>query len=242
MQSKIKCLKRYATIKSCGHHSHDCWEIILLCTGSNIYTVGQEEFTLRQGDILVVPPGSVHGAESEEGFTDMFIRATELRFPGALQVKDQEGDVQALMNILHRITMQKEYHYEEIAEKLLESICEYITRYSGQRYQYEFVIQLKNHIYSNLADPDFRIADAVKELGYTADYVRKCFVKEIGSTPLEYLTMLRLQQARKLLTQEAYLSIEEVARNCGYHDSFYFSRQFKKKFGEAPRDYRQNRQ
>ena len=238
----IKCLKRCARIRGCRLHSHDCWEIILVNEGSNIYTAGTQQFAMRQGDILVIPPGTEHGAVSEEGFTDMFIRAQKLHFSGVMHMRDQEGDVCALMNMLHRVTMQKEYRHEVIAEKLLESVCEYLARYAGQRYQYEFVITLKNLLYHNLGNPDFQITDAIKGLGYTPDYVRKCFVKELGKTPLEYLTMLRLQQAGKLLAQESYLSIEEVADSCGFRDSFYFSRQFKKQFGQSPREYRQNRQ
>lgn len=238
----IKCLKRNAKIKECRMHAHDCWEIILLSKGSNIYTVGTQQFIMQPGDVLVVPPGILHGAVSEEGFTDMFIRARNLHLTGVMHRKDQEGDVRTLMNMLHRVTMQREYRHEAIAEKLLEAVCEYLARYAGQKYRYEFVITLKNLLYYNLGNPDFQIADAVRELGYTTDYVRKCFVKELGKTPLEYLTMLRLQQAGKLLAQETYLSIEEVAGNCGFRDSFYFSRLFKKQFGQSPREYRQNRQ
>ena len=46
----------------------------------------------------------------------------------------------------------------------------------------------------------------------------------------------RLAKARYLLLGEG-VSVEFVARECGFSSPFYFSRLFKAKTGVAPRDY-----
>ena len=52
-----------------------------------------------------------------------------------------------------------------------------------------------------------------------------------------YVTDLRLEQARKLLSDMRY-SISEVSFMSGYSDAKYFAKLFKKKTGSTPSEYR----
>ncbi len=61
----------------------------------------------------------------------------------------------------------------------------------------------------------------------------RLFNKEYGYTPGAYQNRLRLEKARQLLHSGDYL-IGEVAEILGYESIYYFSRAFKKKFGQAP--------
>lgn len=58
-----------------------------------------------------------------------------------------------------------------------------------------------------------------------------------GYSPIDYLLRVRLAKAAELLRQTG-LSISEVAAECGFADSNYFSRQFKAHYQTTPRDYR----
>ncbi|MEK7253952.1 MAG: response regulator [Bacteroidota bacterium] len=58
-----------------------------------------------------------------------------------------------------------------------------------------------------------------------------------GLTPNEYLTELRLQEARSLLEIGKYATIAEVAYAVGYNDAAAFSRSFRNCFGKSPSDY-----
>ena len=63
------------------------------------------------------------------------------------------------------------------------------------------------------------------------------FKKVTGYSPIDYLLQVKLSKAAELLrkTEEP---ISEIAQKCGFPDSNYFSRQFKKKYNLSPRDYR----
>ncbi|MBQ6471690.1 MAG: helix-turn-helix domain-containing protein [Victivallales bacterium] len=63
------------------------------------------------------------------------------------------------------------------------------------------------------------------------------FKKVMGFSPIDYLLHVRLAKAAEMLlkTQNA---ISQVASDCGFNDSNYFSRQFRKSYGLSPRDYR----
>lgn len=70
------------------------------------------------------------------------------------------------------------------------------------------------------------------------DYFSKLFKKEMGCTYAEYLTRIRVEEARKFLTNPS-LTIAEVGKKVGYSDPNYFSKVFKKIVGLPPTEYRQ---
>ena len=107
---------------------------------------------------------------------------------------------------------------------------------------YEDAVQkIKNIVYENISNPEFSISETLKNTGYNIDYARRCFFRETGFTPKEYLLNLRLSYAKKLLLQDNFISVEWVAFTCGFNDAFYFSALFKKRFGLSPRTYRNRR-
>ncbi|MBR2440798.1 MAG: helix-turn-helix domain-containing protein [Lentisphaeria bacterium] len=63
------------------------------------------------------------------------------------------------------------------------------------------------------------------------------FKKVTGYSPIEYLLQVRLSKAADLL-EKTVKPISEIAEECGFPDSNYFSRQFKKRYNISPRDYR----
>ena len=63
------------------------------------------------------------------------------------------------------------------------------------------------------------------------------FKQITGKSPIDYLLKLRLQNAASLLMLQE-LSITEIASRCGFSDSNYFSRQFKKMFSRSPQQFR----
>lgn len=65
------------------------------------------------------------------------------------------------------------------------------------------------------------------------------FRKLTNRSVTDYLTDLRIQEAKKLLLTGGPLSY--IARTVGYRDEFYFNRRFKQIVGQSPRQYAQNK-
>jgi AraC-like DNA-binding protein len=63
------------------------------------------------------------------------------------------------------------------------------------------------------------------------------FHQLVGHTPMQYLTIWRMQLARKLLAESA-LSTAAVAERAGYQSEAAFSKAFKKAVGKGPGAYR----
>ena len=65
----------------------------------------------------------------------------------------------------------------------------------------------------------------------------KIFGEHVGMTPIEYLTSLKMTEAKKLLRRDD-ISIGAISDTLGYSSIHNFSRAFKKAVGVSPREYR----
>jgi two-component system response regulator YesN len=88
---------------------------------------------------------------------------------------------------------------------------------------------------------DLSIQSLSRSFNINANYISQMFKRETGRTFTEHLTQLRMEYACQLL-RTADTSIQEVAEKAGYHDYFYFSRQFKRFTGTPPSTYRAEHQ
>jgi two-component system response regulator YesN len=69
-------------------------------------------------------------------------------------------------------------------------------------------------------------------------YFSKYFKGQTGETVLDYVTRLRIEKARELLLSTE-LKIYDISLEVGYTDTKYFSKLFKKYYGEVPSKYRE---
>ena len=76
-----------------------------------------------------------------------------------------------------------------------------------------------------------------RNLAISKNYLCKIFHDSTGKTPIEYLIDLRMETARKRLTQSND-TVSEIAKTVGYRDPLYFSKEFRKKYGRSPVQYR----
>jgi two-component system response regulator YesN len=83
---------------------------------------------------------------------------------------------------------------------------------------------------------DLSLACISDQLQITPNYLSKLFKEKTGSSFTEYLTVYRLDAAKKMLRSGQY-KVYEVAEKVGYSDSQYFSKQFKKNVGVSPKEY-----
>jgi len=67
-------------------------------------------------------------------------------------------------------------------------------------------------------------------------FIRK-FKQATDTSPISYINNLRLSIASSLLITSD-LSIGEISEQTGFFDQFYFSKSFRKKYGKAPKNYR----
>ncbi len=84
---------------------------------------------------------------------------------------------------------------------------------------------------------DFPISELLAVSHYSQRHFIRLFSLAYHTTPQKYLLNIRLRHACTKL-REGALNITEVATRCGFSDSNYFSRVFKKELGVTPSAYR----
>jgi len=72
------------------------------------------------------------------------------------------------------------------------------------------------------------------------EYLCQVFKRYAGTSISHYIQQLRVQRAKHLLHNTAK-SVQEIAKDVGYADPFYFSRIFKKIEGVSPQRFREER-
>jgi len=82
--------------------------------------------------------------------------------------------------------------------------------------------------------------DVALAVGVSEGYLSQIFHRELGLSPWDYLSRLRIHIAKELLSSTCE-SITQVAGRAGFDDAAYFSRVFHKLVGESPHSYRQRR-
>ncbi len=76
-----------------------------------------------------------------------------------------------------------------------------------------------------------------KDLHYHPNHIARCMEVEYGCTPLEYLIVYRMEQAKQLLIGTE-LSIHDIAERTGFERLSYFSRLFSRQVGMSPSEFR----
>ena len=81
------------------------------------------------------------------------------------------------------------------------------------------------------------IQEIADQLNVSRNYLSTVFRKETDYSVIEYLNIVRLQHAKRLL-RDTNLKIYEIADQVGFSDTYYFSSVFKKQTGVSPSEYR----
>ncbi len=84
---------------------------------------------------------------------------------------------------------------------------------------------------------DISIEQVLEISHYSQRHFIRLFAAAYGTTPQKYLMSIRIRHACALL-RDSTLPITEIALRCGFSDSNYFSRAFKKLSGTTPTHYR----
>ena len=91
---------------------------------------------------------------------------------------------------------------------------------------------IQEHYNENL-----KLEDVAEQIYLAPSYFGVLFKKEVGESFSSYLTSVRMEKAKELLSDIRY-NIAEIANEVGYQDKRYFSKLFKEQVGVTPKEYR----
>ncbi len=100
----------------------------------------------------------------------------------------------------------------------------------------QFLGEALNYIRSNYTD-NLSLDEVASQVHVSPYYLSHMFKEELNINFVEYLTRIRIEEAKRLL-HHTKLSIQQIAAEVGYDDPSYFSKVFKKSVGQTPNQYR----
>lgn len=95
-----------------------------------------------------------------------------------------------------------------------------------------------NYLMEHYQEPDLSVASLAEQFNLTVSYMGSVFKKVHHTSILQFLTTLRMTEAKNLLKTRQY-KVSEVADMVGYTDVFYFSKRFKASSGYSPKEFMQ---
>lgn len=83
-----------------------------------------------------------------------------------------------------------------------------------------------------------RVAELAQLSGMSESHFSRQFKSALGTSPIDWLRRERIHQAKRRLI-ESDDPVKEIARQVGYHDQFFFSKDFKKMTKLTPTQFRE---
>ncbi|HVZ80592.1 MAG TPA: AraC family transcriptional regulator [bacterium] len=84
------------------------------------------------------------------------------------------------------------------------------------------------------------LTEVASRTGFSVSRFSRCFKESFGMGFSDYLLQLRCDHARRLL-ETTRLSIGQIAQDCGFQSASYFIQQFKRRSGQTPQAFRQQK-
>ena len=220
-------------------HAHNTWEFMCYIKGNGRLICEDGSIKFEEGTVIAVPPHHKHGSESDNAFVNICIH-TSVSLPEEkfYVINSASSNLQKLFEVAASLFTDVSLHISSLQSIILtirEMILEeYETKVSNSRLKAVY-----EKISENYSETHFNMTSLIESSGYSYDHFRILYRKCFGFTPKEHLDRLRMEKAMYLLDNYGNaFRICEIADMCGYTDSLYFSRKFKKYTGISPESYK----
>lgn len=131
--------------------------------------------------------------------------------------------------ILDRISLIYKLFYHLSNSAIEKNLVKKITSTNWLKRSIEY---MKTHYAEGIS-----VSDVAKYAGLHRSYFTDSFMKEMNTTPVQYLLSLKMNKASKMLKSTKY-TITDIALSIGYSDLYSFSRAYKKYYGVSPKQFR----
>ena len=233
--------------------------ILCYCTqGGGWCEIGGRRQPVRAGDLVVVPPHTpqILGARESDPWTLHQAEAGGTHLPEYLKrlgAQEQTvvlriGEDVQLVHLFNEVL--KSLHQAASPLQLLHAshalghLLSVVILRRHRQYQesadgLQRVAQTIDYMNEHLHEP-LRVGVLADLAGLSPAHFAVLFKQQTGSAPRDYLHLVRIHRACRMLENPA-LSVKEIASRLGYQDPFHFSRTFKAFQGVSPSDYRARR-
>ena len=220
-------------------HLHAGTELVLVTKGEcrSAFSTG-EELTATEGMLFVIPPEIRHDQSGRCMTLYMELDIPDDEIPAHVSVINLRDDeyVSTWMQSLLHLT---EHGHPPEAHFLAAAIWARLSAHlrAPQTILPLYVDRAHEFILSNYHRYELQARDIAKAAGCSVSHLDSLFRKTFGCGAVRWLHSCRMKRARVLL-ENPYYTVSEVAARCGFQTANYFIRAFRKVHGMTPGTYR----
>ncbi|MCR4580147.1 MAG: response regulator [Treponema sp.] len=165
----------------------------------------------------------------------------DLIFAVSKLIEKLGGDIKVLNpEILQRSFIDEAVRNEKDFTEKLKAVLTFTLEYRDSKVTGKYadvILKAKQFIEENYADQNTTLTSVAQAVCLSPNHFSAIFSQECKSTFIEYLTNVRIENAKRLI-RDTDMKGYDIAYECGFSDPHYFSYIFKKNTGLSPREYK----
>lgn len=245
-------------------HWHREAEIIRVMRGSLALYVDNQSLELRSGDVMLIGEGVIHGGEPEGceygcivfdpallTREDACKRAMKRVLGRSICLRREMLDADdKLTESIDALYASVSAGIEDGALHVMGALFGFFARLSDRgdaaradiaaprfRQKAEQLKPALEYIETHYGQP-ITLEALARLSGLSPKYFCRFFRAIVHRSPIDYVNYYRVECASHFLTATD-MTVAEIAQHCGYNDSSFFIKQFRKYKGTTPKRYRQ---
>jgi AraC-like DNA-binding protein len=217
-----------------GRHEHQYQDMHGLALANILFD--SQALQMNQWDIRAL-----------SGFHALFalepLLRTPQKFNSRLHLSERQlNRANELLHDLHREIETRSPGYRMMARGLFMQLAVFLSRCYSEKPEAESIDLLRlgdaiARIETGFAEK-ITLGDLAGKAHLSKRHFQRIFQECINRSPIDYLLHIRVQKAAELLKHSSR-PITDIAFECGFGDSNYFTRQFRKIMNQTPKQYRQ---
>ena len=245
--------KGYNDSLSCiESHWHEWLEVTELLEGEMELECEGEKLTVKAGRAVVVGVQALHKITGKPG--NYAFRCLHINVGFVMQnmnvsslynkafILPADDNLSHSFNVISQVIEKEDAVSKMLLKASLLMVLSSIAAQAGQRenntaYVYSDIFSEIVYYIAKHYDEELSLNILSEKFGYTPQYISSLFKKYMNTTFYTYLTRMRMDRARFLLSS-ATLNVSEIAYACGFASETAMSEKFKKMYGMTPLQYK----
>jgi len=248
-------------------HWHNDWELLRVLDGSLLLSLGEEQFSVQAGDVVLIRGGTLHGGVPCECVYEGLV----FDLYGMFRTMDM---VKKYLRPFYRQALIPQCFFPAgnaaavfaVTDEIMtafrdsrENSCPELETVAGLGKLFAWLLKNKRYressrdLFANLHRIDqiktvleyietnysssLSLEALAKVVGMNPKYFCRVFASLLHQSPMDYVNFYRVEQAAYLLDSTTR-SVTAVGTECGFSESSYFTKVFKKYKGITPSAYR----
>lgn len=232
--------------------SHPYWELTYVDRGILSTSIDDENFKLKQGDLIFYAPHQFHQQSTPENTSSSYLTLNftmDFNHEELLANKIftlQRDSHTIITKLIHELSSDNIYssdlslcYLKELIIQTLRSEGSYFqskpATYMQQSYENKLLDEILQYIKLNI-DEKLTVDSLSRQFCMSNSTLHSLFKKNLDITVKNHINELKLDKSKELIKNSTY-TVSEISEMLGFSSIHYFSKKFKSSFGISPTQY-----